>query len=344
MRTWTTFASALQAAPRQSAPVLGSVEVRSELPHNLLSLAKAGMTIPAEKPDFRFIALLTVACLVLVSCGATSSVDLPSQLSRFPRSDLTNPKLNVAGIYSDGWVSENGGVSLQQPGGESVLSVRGEVPKLPGAEFHTDLTLRMDGKEVARKPGVSGAFQISAPVERGAGIRRIEILFSELQKLPGADGRMVGGHLEFIGFEPASSASARSSDILRGRGVELGKGWGPLETFKGETFRWVDNDAELILSAAKPDTVQVSVTVEGGPGIVERPFLLKLLDPAGRQLAAGPVRNRATLTYLVPVEAGSGTPVRLHVDNGGHSTPKDPRVLNYRVFGIEAMPWRDGVK
>jgi hypothetical protein len=91
-----------------------------------------------------------------------------------------------------------------------------------------------------------------------------------------------------------------------------------------------------------PDTIQVSLTVEGGPGIVEKPFLLKILDSQGRQLSAAPVRNRATLKYFVPLEAGSGTVLRLHVDNGGHPTPNDSRTLNFRVFQLEVKAWRDG--
>jgi len=301
------------------------------------------MTISTQNPDIRCIALLTVGFVLFVSCRGTSGVDLPSQLSRFP-GDLANPKLNAAGIYSDGWVAESGAVSLRQPGGESVLSVRGAIPKLPGAEFHTDVALRVDDKEVGRKSNVSGVFQVSVPLDGRTGMRRIEVLFSDLQPLPGADGRMVGAHLDFIGFESASSQTEHSSDILRGRGVELGKAWGALETFQGETFRWVDNDAEVILSVAKPDTVQVSLTVEGGPGIEARPFLLKILDSSGRQLAAAPVRNRTTLTYFVRVDAGTGTTVRLHVDDGGHPTPKDSRILNFRVFQLEAKPWQAGVK
>ena len=39
------------------------------------------------------------------------------------------------------------------------------------------------------------------------------------------------------------------------------------------------------------------------------------------------------------LEAGKPAEFRLHVDGGGKSAPNDPRILNFRVFRLEAEPW-----
>jgi hypothetical protein len=34
----------------------------------------------------------------------------------------------------------------------------------------------------------------------------------------------------------------------------------------------------------------------------------------------------------IPISAGGEVELRLHISNGGHPIPTDPRVLNFRVF------------
>jgi hypothetical protein len=114
----------------------------------------------------------------------------------------------------------------------------------------------------------------------------------------------------------------------------LGSGWGVLETFRNEVFRWVENDAQLLLTASKSGDVTLALFVEPGPG-VGGPFLLKILDGSGRQVNAVKVDRRKSVELSLPVEAGKQNEFRLHVDGGGKRTPQDPRVLNFRVFRIE---------
>jgi hypothetical protein len=275
--------------------------------------------------------LLTALLLSLTSCGVPSDA---SRLSRFP-SDLTDPKREASGIYQDAWVEETGSATLQQPSGDQMLTIRGMVPNLGNMNFQTTVQLFVNNIGVGTKTVGPGEFQFSAPVPNGPENRRITITFSPVQQLPGGDGRMVGARLQFLGFEPASR-KALGSDIIRGTGVELGSGWGVVETFRGETFRWVDNDARIRVTGTQAGDVALLLVVEPGPGVGFKAFLLRALDESGRQAAAVRVERRGTVQLFVPVEAGKPNEFRLHVDGGGKPSPNDRRILNFRVFEIRA--------
>ena len=283
--------------------------------------------------------LVLLAILALLwSCGGSGGSP-PSQLSRFP-DDLNDPNVKATGIYPDGWTGETGSVVLQQPGGEQVLTIRGMVPGVGNADFHTAIELRVDNNSVGRQSVGLGDFRISAAVPPGAGKRHVVVTFSSLQQLAGGDGRKVGARLQFIGFEPAKRAAATvSSDIVRGSGMQLGTGWGVIETFRNETFRWVENDAQIRIIMVQAETAVLSVIVEPGPGVGGRAFLLKVLDGSGRQVDAAPVARRGVVKLFVPIQAGQPNEFRLHVDGGGKPTPHDPRILNFRIFEVRAEPW-----
>jgi hypothetical protein len=280
--------------------------------------------------------ILPLPFLFLGSCGGGPDAELPSRLKRFP-ADLSNPKLEAAGIYSDAWAAENISVFLRQPGGEQVLTVRGMVPGLGSADFQTTVELRVDDNSVGKQEVGLGDFRITTPVATGAGKRHVEVMFHPYQLLPAGDGRRVGSRLQFIGFEPAKSATVTvSPDIVRGSRVQLGHGWGVFETFRKETFRWVDNDAQIRIQAAQAEGVAVSMMVEPGPGIGGKPFVLKIFDRSGRQVGAVSVKGRSRVKFTVPVEAGKLNEFVLHVDGGGQAARNDRRILNFRVFRIDA--------
>ena len=275
--------------------------------------------------------------LFLCSCGGTG---LPSRLDRFPN-DLANPKLELSGIYQDGWLGEKASLMLQQPSGNQVLMVRGMIPKIGEGPFATDVELRMDDKTVARQSFGTGDFRLSGRIAEGGGSRRIALTFGSSQELPGGDGRSVGARLSFIGFEAPGGAIAPTStrpDIINGPGVQLGAGWGILETFGNETFRWVANDAQFRLAAVSSAVVEVSALLEAGPGLGTTSFMLSVLDPSGKQVATTQVRGRGTVKLLIPVEPGKVGEFHFHVNGGGKATPNDPRILNFRVFQLTATP------
>jgi hypothetical protein len=117
-----------------------------------------------------------------------------------------------------------------------------------------------------------------------------------------------------------------SSDVLPAW-VVLGRGWYPLETFRGTTFRWVSNDALLAVTASGSGTLEFDV--EPGPGVDSKPFVLKLLDREGRALGEAKVATRETVTFQIPKLPAEAI---LHVDGGGKTVAGDPRIMNFRVF------------
>jgi hypothetical protein len=274
--------------------------------------------------------------LLLWGCGSPSG--LPSGLERFPE-DLKNAGIEATGIYEDAWVADTASVDLEQPGGKQAVAVRGTVPEVADPKFQTEVELRVDNRSVARRRLRPGDFEIAAPVDSAPGKRRVEIAFSQTQDLPGGDGRTVGARLRFLGFEPADETRRSGpEDIVRSPGIELGDRWGLLETFRGETFRWVDNDAELVVTPFREAReANLLITTEAGPGM-SRPLVLKVLDANGRQVDAARVKERQAVELLLPLEAGKPNEFRLHVDGGGSPAPNDPRILNFRVFRIETAP------
>jgi hypothetical protein len=282
--------------------------------------------------------ILMAAFAFVCSCGRGPGGGLPSSLSRFP-SDLGNPGLDLTGIDEDGWIGEAGSVTLQQPAGQQMFTIRGMVPRIDQLDFQTQVELRVDNQSVATKTVGVGDFRISAPAPGVALKRHVVVQFSATQQLPGRDGRLVGARLQFLGFEPAKSGALNAtSDIVRGSGIELGAKWGPLETFRNETFRWVENDAQIRIVTAKSGDVALSMVVASGPGIGSRTFVVKVLDESGRQVNAAQVENRGRVKFFLPVEAGKPNNFRLHVDEGGKPAHNDPRILNFRVFQISVNP------
>lgn len=288
--------------------------------------------IPTNRPA-RVAAPLLLA-LLLASCNR----GLPTKLDHLP-ANLSNPELRGSGIYADGWIGGKASLDLRQPNGDQIVLIRGEVPVIGESQFRSNLELLVDGEPMARWEVRPGNFAVSAPVPTGSAKRRLTVVFSKLQQLPGSDGRSVGARLSFIGFAPKSATEGEPSDITRGLNLQLGSGWGVLETFHNETFRWIENDAHIVVAAEHGGDFVLSMIVEPGPGVGGKPFLLKLLDGAGRQVSAEPVRQRERVNFIFPMETGKTNEFQLHLDGGGKPTPNDPRILNFRVFEVEAKLW-----
>lgn len=277
--------------------------------------------------------LVSAATFLLVSgCGSSGPSGPIEAISKFP-ADLRNAEVHASGIYDDGWVAEHAELDLSQSSGDLALSIRGMVPKVGDGSFHADVDVKVDSKTVAHQTIGVGDFNVSAALDPGAGKRHVTVDFSAFQTLPAGDGREVGGKLSFVGFESA----AASGDILRSSSIRLGDGWGPAETFKGQTFRWIDNNAKLLVTPGKSGDFGIGLLVEPGPGI-GGPFVLKALDSTGRQVAAVKVDKQTTVQLLVPAEADKVNEFTLHVDGGGKATQGDPRILNFRVLRVEAVP------
>ncbi len=130
--------------------------------------------------------------------------------------------------------------------------------------------------------------------------------------------------------------SLEPNDIATPNGVlGLDSGWFPREFLGEEPFRWVDNDA-MILIHPSPDADRMLVLdVEPGPGVQLEPFLLELQDAAGKPQSSVSVRRRSVVALPAPASSTSLVVVRLHAHGGGMKIASDPRTLNFRVFRCE---------
>jgi hypothetical protein len=133
------------------------------------------------------------------------------------------------------------------------------------------------------------------------------------------------------------SLGAGHPDIA-GPGVALGDNWYSLELFKGETFRWVANDAHFDVASDKVQTKRLKIVVAAGPGL-EKPgnFFISLRDASGHEVQKGNVKGRGTIYLTLPLSQGANH-FTLHVDGGGRPSKNgDTRTLDFRVFSLSAV-------
>lgn len=140
---------------------------------------------------------------------------------------------------------------------------------------------------------------------------------------------------------PAPGPAATKSGPLNGKVADivddandlaLGKNWYLYETFGGQTFRWVDNNAEIVVKNPRGTAKNVALELEAGPSLGTKKFTLQIVQN-GKTVAALPVNGHQWVVAQVPVHPGSATTFSLHVNGGGKKT-SDPRILNFRVFTI----------
>ncbi|MDY3563307.1 hypothetical protein R5W23_004807 [Gemmata sp. JC673] len=127
----------------------------------------------------------------------------PERLAAFP-ADLGHPKLDQTGVFLDGWTAATCRARLHAAAG-SDLVLRGRVPDFAGPGFTTEMTLLLDGREVARRELTAGDFEVRVPGAGGsaAGPRAVECRFSRPVALPAPDVRTAGVLLKSLGFEAA---------------------------------------------------------------------------------------------------------------------------------------------
>jgi hypothetical protein len=281
---------------------------------------------------------MAILSMAATGCtGRSARTEGPSRIHEFP-SDLADHRLELVGVYADGWVAPASSLSLFEPDGRQVLEVRGMIPKIDRDDFKTNVEVSLDDNVVAKKSVGLGDFSVEAAVPPSPGKHRVGLVFTSVQILPAGDGRPIGTRLSFAGFEPAPAAPATGgSDIVsKGAAVRLGAGWHDLETFGRDTSRQADNDAQLLVSAAQRGTRRVLLVLESDSD-PERPVVLKVLDVSGRQVDAVEIRKHGTADIFLPVEAGRDNDFRLHVDEDhGQTNPgASPRRPALRVYRID---------
>jgi hypothetical protein len=135
-------------------------------------------------------------------------------------------------------------------------------------------------------------------------------------------------------FAASPPPVASGPDVVEaGSAITLGSNWYPNEHYKGETFRWVDNNARFTVRSAKTTHAQLKLAVETGPGFSTPSFTLFLRDGSGNDIESAPVKDRTTVYFTIDLKPGLNEFV-LHDEGGGKAAPKDARILNFRVFRI----------
>ena len=286
--------------------------------------------------------VLAVAALMLFAVCSRTTIEAPSRMGR-SQQELRNPVLAVSGIYDDGWIASSASVQLTQPPGSTVLHVRGMEPLTDDAAFRTVLELRLGDEPIARRSLGLGDFDVFIPVPEGPRPRHVTLAFDRTQILPAGDGRRVGARLESLGFEAPDPARALpAAEIVDDLHVRLGAGWGKLQTLGGETFRWAENDAELLLDLGRAQDAVVTMLLEPGPRSGGRPLLLRVLDESGRQAGAIVLDRRGTFRQPLPLKGGKAQVFHLRIEGGGTTAANDSPAMSFRALAIEAEPWPAG--
>ena len=115
-------------------------------------------------------------------------------------------------------------------------------------------------------------------------------------------------------------------------GFRIGRGgWYNLEETFGDVFRWVNNDAEIVVMDAGAKVLELDAAP--GPGLGAEPLTLKALD-RGEELARFVIASRRRIALDLPNSREVPYPITLHAENGGAPLPGNQRTLNFRVFHI----------
>jgi len=126
--------------------------------------------------------------------------------------------------------------------------------------------------------------------------------------------------------------SERGDDIF-GPGIEFwGKGWHGLEQAGAERFRWVSQDAELVVRTTDRRR-NLALLVEPGPGVGYRPFHLLITLSNGEVVGRARVKGPTYVKVPVPARRGRVTALFLTTKEGGLPVAGEPRILNFRIFG-----------
>jgi hypothetical protein len=195
-------------------------------------------------------------------------------------------------------------------------------------------------------PGVHEiAFIVPAEYIHAESFVRVQIEHGYSISGIGGDPRKLSLRYHWIEWAPVSQAEAlftsSTTDIVVSDGIFLGSsGWYPLES-DGQNFRWINNDAEIVV-VAPAESQEISLKAAPGPGLSYRPFELEILDTKKRVVATAQVDGHRTVQIMLPIVGGETRKFWLHVEGGGQqATLNDPRTLNFRVFQIG---WSDDVQ
>jgi hypothetical protein len=167
---------------------------------------------------------------------------------------------------------------------------------------------------------VASEVPVDASVEE-----RLEFCNSHLLRINAREGTFA--------VTPGGLRTPAQEDISEaGCGIVLGRGWYEPSQYFGHLFRWVSNDAELILKPPSDEARVLALELEPGPGVGNGPLQLQILNEAGETLGENLISGRTFVRISCAFPAAVTRVLRLRVMNGGRFVSNDPRVMNFRVF------------
>jgi hypothetical protein len=139
-------------------------------------------------------------------------------------------------------------------------------------------------------------------------------------------------------YAPTGAVRPPSSDLkleITFGGLRLGENWYPLERWKGETFRWMNTGAELIVQRSGARSLVLDLV--GGPGLGGSANKLVLVGPQGQTLNEATIADgeRSQIRWDLPANLPAGASLKFEVIGGGKPFPGDPRICNVRIYRCE---------
>lgn len=122
----------------------------------------------------------------------------PASVAHFP-ADLANPALQYSGVYEDGWISDRAYFILQPPAPRATLRVNALVPLIADASYRARVCVRIDSTRPVCKMQAPGTFTYERRVS-SAKRYKVELDVENPQRPRGADNRLLGARLDFVGF------------------------------------------------------------------------------------------------------------------------------------------------
>ena len=149
-------------------------------------------------------------------------------------------------------------------------------------------------------------------------------------------GKRVPGEARILNFRVFSiddEHGASPADVVDGRnGVRLGAGWYPVERYKGQTFRWMDNDGRIFVAVDGATHATLRMLMEVGPSVGARQTAVTVRDGSGRTLSQTTLAGRGVVTVPLQQLRPGENELIIGAAGANKHIPHDPRILNLRLF------------
>lgn len=109
--------------------------------------------------------------------------------------------------------------------------------------------------------------------------------------------------------------------------------WGSVEEQHGKQFRWVNNDAELLLLNPTNEKHFLHLELEKGPAIESDSMKLAIMLNSN-VIEKLHLTAHQQVKIRLPIMARKENTIKLHLDHLGLPQGDDPRILDFRVFRV----------